>query len=211
MKNFLLSTFILLCVQLNTTKAGSTLQSVNLASFDAKLNSSAIAISWSTTSEVNNDRFEVERSTDGISWMRVGEVRGSGNTNQKIDYSFNDNDIELLKGKVYYRLEQFDFSGRSKCSNIETVNITKNYGGSAPTVNSNFTNQIKINMKVLAQLNIKLIDMEGKEIIIPQSIPVVEGQTISIDNLEHLKVGIYILQLNIDGETTSYKLFKSGL
>lgn len=83
--------------------------------FISTINSEAVSIKWSTSNEVNNDRFEIERSVDGKNRERAGEVQGNGNTTSKIDYSFDDHNADLPK-KIYYRLEQFDFSGRSHLS-----------------------------------------------------------------------------------------------
>ena len=41
-------------------------------------------------SEVNNDYFTIERSSDGTSFSKIGIVQGSGNTTVKQSYSFDD-------------------------------------------------------------------------------------------------------------------------
>ncbi len=186
---------------------------VKMLYFNAKIaGKNEVKLDWATVTEVNNDRFEIQRSTDGKNWMRVGDVNGNGNTNYKIDYTFNDNDVEL-NNSVYYRLEQFDFNGRSEYSKVQVVNMHNQTekGKVVANVNTMFNNQIRINMSQLAQMHISLIDMSGKEVMTPQNVSVQEGQSLTIDNLGHLPTGMYMLQLNVDGITTTYKLMKNSL
>lgn len=69
-------------------------------------------LKWSTASEHNSDYFLIERSDDGQKWESVGIKSASGNSNQTINYFFNDS--YLNDGFVYYQLKQYDFDGKSK-------------------------------------------------------------------------------------------------
>ncbi|MBP6390536.1 MAG: T9SS type A sorting domain-containing protein [Flavobacteriales bacterium] len=65
---------------------------------------------WTTASEHDNDRFEVERSADGVSFETLGSVPGAGNSQVQRDYAFDDR--EPLDGVNYYCLKQVDFDGQ---------------------------------------------------------------------------------------------------
>jgi hypothetical protein len=69
-------------------------------------------IEWTTSSEINNDYFTLERSNDGESWKRIYYISGAGNSNQKIMYNFKD--YEFKKYINYYKLTQVDFDGEGK-------------------------------------------------------------------------------------------------
>lgn len=69
-----------------------------------------VGLKWSTSVEINNDYFSIERSEDGAYFYEIGQVKGNGNTNAVISYSFEDNFI--LSSIEYYRLKQVDFDGR---------------------------------------------------------------------------------------------------
>ena len=185
---------------------------VKMLYFNAKIaGNNEVKLDWATAEEVNNDRFEIERSTDGKNWMRVGTVNGNGNANYKINYNYNDKDVELSH-TVYYRLEQVDFNGRSQYSNIQAINLSSNKGKAIGSVNSLFHNEIRINVNAMSKLNIKLTDMEGKTVHASQNVSVNEGQIFTIDNLSHLSSGMYLLTIELeDGTTTSYKLIKNSL
>ncbi len=66
-------------------------------------------ITWSTATEMNADYFSVEKSVDGISFFEIGFVDAIGNSQERIDYSFVDDEQE--RQTVYYRLRQVDLDG----------------------------------------------------------------------------------------------------
>ncbi len=68
-----------------------------------------VNIYWETASEINNDYFTIERSTDGVSYEIIGTVRGAGNSSTTLDYSYTDKNP--LNGVSYYRLTQTDYNG----------------------------------------------------------------------------------------------------
>ncbi|WP_400193015.1 putative Ig domain-containing protein [Hymenobacter sp. B81] len=87
---------------------------VQAAGFDAQLN-------WTTASEKNNDRFEVERSFDGHAFTAVGQVQGHGSTAQATTYAFADRGVGRQPRLVYYRLKQVDFDGTTQYGPIRSV------------------------------------------------------------------------------------------
>ncbi|MEP2024016.1 MAG: T9SS type A sorting domain-containing protein [Reichenbachiella sp.] len=82
---------------------------VELVEFTASLNDKKVELYWTTSSELNNDYFEIERSTDGIEYEVIGKVAGQGTVNERIDYDFVDD--QPYFGISYYRLAQVDFDG----------------------------------------------------------------------------------------------------
>lgn len=86
---------------------------VELISFDGKRNENgAVVLKWSTAAELNNDHFDVDRSTNGREFVRIGRVSGSGTTSFYHDYSFMDMNAPL--SGTYYRLRQVDFDSREQ-------------------------------------------------------------------------------------------------
>ncbi|MFC5270554.1 T9SS type A sorting domain-containing protein [Adhaeribacter terreus] len=95
---------------------------VSLRSFKGQVSSGGISLKWQTASEQNNDRFEVERSTDGKHFEKIGMVKGNGNSSNTIAYNFLDRHPQ--QGTNYYRLKQVDFDGKFEYSNIIWVQNT---------------------------------------------------------------------------------------
>jgi hypothetical protein len=65
-----------------------------------------ISVDWKTASEKDNSHFIVERSADAKTFVKIGQVDGSGNTDQVTSYSYVDN--APLSGVNYYRIAQMD-------------------------------------------------------------------------------------------------------
>ncbi|MDQ3194190.1 MAG: FG-GAP-like repeat-containing protein, partial [Bacteroidota bacterium] len=93
---------------------------VELSSFTSSVNSSAVTLNWSTTTEENNSGFEIDRSNikrqTSNDWIKIGFVTGNGSTNAPRNYEYSDNN--LLSGKYKYRLKQIDFNGNYKYYNL---------------------------------------------------------------------------------------------
>lgn len=103
----------------------STIVPAELISFSASAVSATVTLNWSTATELNNLGFEIERSSDGTSWITIGFKEGNGTTSEPKSYSFTD-DLSLTLYRnltLYYRLKQIDFDGSFEYSNIIEVGI----------------------------------------------------------------------------------------
>lgn len=65
-------------------------------------------LKWVTATEINNDRFEIERSSDGYNWEQIGVVKGYGTSASIESYTFVDPTPAI--GYNYYRIKQVDFN-----------------------------------------------------------------------------------------------------
>ena len=102
--------------QVSIGRAPATTVPVELLSFTGVAERGDVVLSWITVSEVNNDRFEVEWSSDGVSFIQIGEVKGNGTTDETQYYSWVDD--EPITGLNYYRFRQVDLDGRFEYSPI---------------------------------------------------------------------------------------------
>jgi len=98
---------------------------IELIHFNAVTNGGSVRIEWTTSSEINNDFFTIERSSDGDEWESVSIIKGAGNNNQIRSYL--DFDYEPLVGVSYYRLKQTDFDGKSEYFNVVSVKYELEY------------------------------------------------------------------------------------
>ena len=88
---------------------------VELVSFTVVSDSCTDYLSWSTASEINNDYFVVEHSTNAVEWKNVASVDGAGNSFIRNEYSIK---LPAGSGENYYRLKQIDFDGTHAYSQI---------------------------------------------------------------------------------------------
>jgi hypothetical protein len=97
---------------------------VELISFNVDIDENGIFLMWETATETNNSGFEVERSSDGKEFEKIGEVEGKGTTTEMQEYTFRDATVTSGKGKFYYRLKQVDFNGTEEYSDIVEIEYT---------------------------------------------------------------------------------------
>jgi|GEM_PF-4353064 len=92
----------------------STPSAVELSWMTASIENGSIMVKWRTESELGNDRWIVERSTDPADgYVQLGALNGQGNTNQATEYIFAD-EQEKPEGLYYYRLIESDESGDTR-------------------------------------------------------------------------------------------------
>ncbi len=104
-----------------------TLASVNSAlpvtwqSFTAEKQGTASLLKWSTASEQNTKDFEVQHSTNTLSWTPLGTLAAAGNSTTTRQYSFTH--ATPFKGNVYnyYRILQRDLDGKFSYSKIASL------------------------------------------------------------------------------------------
>jgi len=94
---------------------------VELTSFIGSTVNGNVLLNWKTATEMNNSGFEIQRSSDRMSFSKVAFVSGYGTTTESQNYSYTDNFV--TNGKYYYRLKQIDFNGAFAYSDIIEVNV----------------------------------------------------------------------------------------
>ncbi|MBI3233849.1 MAG: T9SS type A sorting domain-containing protein [Bacteroidetes bacterium] len=184
---------------------------VKMVKFVAAAQNNDVKLDWSTASELNNDHFEIERSIDGKSWTKIGEVAGKGNSNILTNYSYTDLNVSN-NNVVYYRLRQVDFNGSSELSNIVSVAFGKMQTITIESVQPNpFTTGLNINLNLLTSehVSVRIIDMNGKEVVSQSYDLSKDNHVISLDNLDKLSSGMYMIQVSTASETIMQRLMKN--
>ena len=99
----------------------NTVVPVTMLSFTAKpTTNKEVLLNWVTLNEINNDRFIIEHSADGLRFTTVDSVAGK-NLLQENQYSYIHR--TPVPGLNYYRLKQIDKDGKYSYSNIATAKI----------------------------------------------------------------------------------------
>lgn len=91
---------------------------ISLINFSAVCQESGILVSWSTASETDNKRFELERSTDGVNYTIIASLNGHGTTQEQNNYSYLDK--SSIKQHYYYRLKQIDSDNKASYNYVLT-------------------------------------------------------------------------------------------
>lgn len=80
---------------------------LELLSFTAYTAGKNVSLSWSTTNEIDNDHFVVERRMSNEEWEAIGRVAAGSAAANTYDFT----DENPLNGDNYYRLRQVDVDG----------------------------------------------------------------------------------------------------
>lgn len=184
---------------------------ISLKSFSGIYYDKRVTLSWITASEVNNDYFEILRSTDGINFITIGSLRGSGNSTVELSYNLVDKDVPSNYQVLYYKLRQFDMDGRQETFDAIAVELDEDRIGVYEVMPNPFTSSVHIDYYATfpQKVSITLISNSGK-IILSRSVDCPRGHTpIDIDNLEGIPPGIYFLILSDDKKQKLTRIIKS--
>jgi hypothetical protein len=107
----------------NSASLDCTVLPLRWITFEAGRTENGVGLHWTTTQEVDNDHFEIERAQDGIHFERIGRVEAVGTSQGASDYHHLD--PAPYFGVNYYRLRQVDMDGSHSLSRIEAVDVQR--------------------------------------------------------------------------------------
>jgi hypothetical protein len=177
---------------------------LNLLTFE-EINSSdfqnTVKLRWVTSNEQEISHFEIERSIDGIVFLKVGEALPKVGAGTK-DYFFTD---EKFNDVVYYRLKTVDTDGSTSMSKILSVGKA-NQSANISVYPNPVTGTLNIShTKVKGYSFAKIYNLNGQVLSFKLLNTNAIGTTIDMSGF---KSGNYILEL-YDGTQKSFiKLMK---
>lgn len=170
---------------------------VELISFTGYNDGAKNVLNWSTASERNTLKFEVERASSNTGqFTYIGELPAAGNSSQPLAYTLDDNRPNI--GENYYRLKMIDRDGSFKYSHTILIRneevITSNaINGIYPNPTSHLIN-IDYQSVNSGNAVLKIVNVIGQEISsIVQAI--VKGKQIIQIDVSSLADGVYILNI----------------
>jgi len=182
---------------------------VSMTRFDGASRNGAIELVWTTATEINNDRFEIERSYDGKVFTKVGEVKGNGNSTVTIDYAFTDR--QANQGTVYYRLRQVDFDGAFEHSKVIAVSHSGNATAGGATGMSVYPNPVttgQVNIRFAdapqGDIVVRLVDLSGR-VLHARTVGGSPEVAMELQSLGLAK-GIYMISVTNGGKTETQRL-----
>ena len=185
----------------NLTENISTLP-IQLVNFTAtNVQNQYVLLKWQTTMEENSDHFDVERSTDGISFVKITTVKAAGYSSTLQSYSAVDNSPQ--NGINFYRLMEVDIDNRFSYSPVQTVKFG---AGIAPVI---YPNPISTSFNAVAGsdpiLEMVIYDLQGKAVqyVMGNS----NGDNTKV-NISNLASGIYVLKIKTISKDYQIKIVK---
>ncbi len=176
---------------------------INLISFDARCkDQDQVLLEWTTSNEVNNDYFEIQKSTDAKEWVNVGRVNAaSAGSNGINSYEFIDKSNSNVT--QYYRLVQYDLDGSIDTYHIVSVKCDHFLSDIAIYPNpAEDKISVMISSNDDVEFKVRLINAVGEEMSDLQLPTNVESEI----SLEDLPSGQYYLWI-YNGETITKEKF----
>lgn len=190
-------------------RANNPLLPINLVNFTGIKSDNKNVLSWTTLTESNNSGFELQRSTDGFNFSKLGFIESksrNGNSANEITYSFTDNNA-FASGN-YYRLKQLDKDGKSSLSNVVYIKGSK---VNSIRIASVYPNPVinKLNLTVAApsmeRVTVLITDVTGK-VMLQTSNQLKEGDNNLQLNVEGLAKGVYSVKVTCSNGCSSNNL-----
>ncbi|HUR11128.1 MAG TPA: T9SS type A sorting domain-containing protein, partial [Flavitalea sp.] len=162
--------------------------------FRGKQSGTDVTLEWSTVSEFNNDHFEIESSTDGKLFEKIGTVKGSGTSAETKLYSFG---IAQMTSAAYYRLKQVSTNHSVSYSSIVILG-----GDSKQLLFEYLPNPVREILTVsvqndyTGQVSLNLVSLDGRKMKQHQAMKTSEKFQTSVD-MKSMPPGIYMLEVKM--------------
>lgn len=190
-----------------TTNVGSGVLSVSLNSLNGFYENNSVLLKWQTQSESGNGNFEIQRSSDGVNFAKVGTVAGAGNSSTTNLYSYTD--AAPAATILYYRLKINDINGTYKYSSI--IKITAATSGNDISILKNpvQTDNIQLNITstVAKTVTCFIINNTGS-IVSYKTVAASKGVT-AVSISTHLTAGTYLLKAVSSSGVQTIKFVKN--
>ena len=171
---------------------------ITLTYFKAKYDNGRVRLNWETLSQINNDYFTIERSSNGQNFEAILRIEGAGTNYEQLEYEIFDE--KPLSGIGYYRLKQTDFDGTTTYSKVQFVNINSSqlytfdlYPNPSPKGQPIY---LRSYLHQALNLIIQVHDISGK-LVLKQNLYGNSGSNEwPIPLPQHLTQGIYIVKVS---------------
>ncbi|KAA3642577.1 MAG: T9SS C-terminal target domain-containing protein [Bacteroidetes bacterium] len=169
-----------------------------------------VQIDWKTSSEINNDYFEIEHAANGVEFKKIALVKGAGNSNTELSYTAIHQTPEF--GYNYYRLKQVDFDGKSKTYNSKVVYFNEIQGGGFinvfPNPVRNGALYLELKSPKAGSYLIDLVESNGKLILTKEVEIGGRQKLVRMELLQGLRIakGVYYLKVKNNSSINNYKI-----
>jgi Secretion system C-terminal sorting domain/Ig-like domain CHU_C associated len=165
------------------------------------------ALVWKVVTSDNIDRFEIERSISDGPFATIAVIKQAIKLNEMQSLGYTDNTYGIFAEKIMYRVKLISKSKGSKYSNIFYIRQTrvKKELTISPNPSKNYVN-VSFTAEKAATLEIRLLDNNGKMVLLQKQIVNKGINNIKLINLNNYEEGVYTIQTVLDGELTTRKI-----
>ena len=182
---------------------------ISLLNFSGRNNGNSNLLEWATSSEQNSNYFDLERSTNGINYVKAATINAAGNSSITKNYNYSDNIASINSNLYYYRLKQVDITGSIKYSPVVKIRLNSK-GFNVEATPNPFSDQLRINVETVLSENavISLKDISGRNIQQKESQLRKGNNALQLNDLTHIPAGVYLLTITTDSQKQTVKVVK---
>lgn len=166
-------------------------------------------LTWNTESEYNFSHFEVEFSTDGARFAKIGDVAGAGNSSVRRSYALTHR--QPVTGVNYYRLKMVDIDGRYAYSNVVVLNVTVKGFQVTGAYPNPFIDRVNLSVVTdqATNLRVRILNAAGQTVYNAQAQAQRGTNVVPVNGLARLATGQYIIEVRTDNnEVFTQQLIK---
>jgi hypothetical protein len=169
---------------------------------------SKVPLSWTIIATTGVDRFEVERSTDNLTFMRTGTVSQTVVLNQQQTFNFTDDVSGITKDVIYYRIKVIGKAGEIQYSNILVIRKQQTAKPSLSIVPNPANDYVFIGMyaEKASDITIRMIDEHGKIVLIRNEKVSRGSNNVQLTGLTKYAGGTYMIQVFMNDDVITQKL-----
>lgn len=159
-------------------------------------------VSWSTATEINNERFDIYRSMDGSYFELAGTVASQGrggNSSSKLSYSFVDPRIASTVGdRVYYQIRQYDYNGTTESFKVMTLDKVRDgqpYMNFVMFPNPNTGDNINLRVSSSSNEDLNVFIYNALGVVVQSSVALTFDKGVHSIDTKSLSKGAYYVAL----------------
>ncbi len=177
--------------------------SAKLASYTLECQDDRTLLEWTTTSEDNNDYFEIRKAIGSGDYEVIGTIDAAGSTTSDMSYKFLD---RSSREQAYYSLHQVDYDGKTTFLGLESINCQTEQILVHPNP---FTKKLTIELGSFLDDGAGTLELYNSvgQIVSSEIIPA--DQSIHHIDAESLIPGVYIIRLVNLNKVVTLKVIKN--
>lgn len=194
------------CVQATVTVIPCEILPIQFLQFNAVQRERSVDLNWRVMTSEQISHFEIERSVDGRSFRKIGELNQNVVANTTVGLSYPDNDLTGVSNTLYYRVKAIGKTGTNKYTNILVVRLDKQVSEKMRISPNPASSVLHISFYSASRKTVEyqLMDITGK-VVLKKTYNAEAGQNIIyLNDLGRYSEGAYTLMLR-NGDKWEYE------
>jgi hypothetical protein len=185
------------CAQITINVVPCVILPVDFLQFNAVQQNDLVNLNWKVITSEQLSYFDVERSTDGISFSAIGRVEaGNAPVNSAVAFNYKDASAgEESSNVLYYRINVVSKDGGRKYSSVLVVRLSGITSQKIKVSPNPASSSVSLSFysALRGNINLQLLDMTGKVVLREQQRIEAGQNIITLDQLSRFSEGVYTI------------------